>query len=163
MANLKDKKVYAYCDGTGEYIGTSIARVCPVTKADYIYPACTTETPPPADVAGMATVYRNGEWVHIEDNRGKHVYNLETGERGNVINFLNEDIPEGYTLTPPPEPEPLTESELRRIAIMAELADIDMRSIRPMRANPQTQDDIDMLLLLESNALELRNELSNLE
>lgn len=54
----------------------------------------------------------------------------------------------------------------RRAGIIRELSEIDLKTVRPLRAiqsGAGTQDDIDMLSTLEQQAEELRAELKNLE
>lgn len=107
---MQDKEVYGYDGVTGEYYGPEIARVCPVTRASYIYPSYTTETAPPAPLEGKAIVWTGSEWGYAEDHRGKMLYDPETRAEFGVMLDLGP-IPENLVLELPPLPEPLTIAE----------------------------------------------------
>lgn len=127
----KIKIVYGYNPLTLEYIGEVPAHLCPVTKLEYLMPANTTEDAPLACKVGFAQIRQDGEWVYIEDNRGKPIYNCQTGEQVGFMTELSAILPDGYTVLQPEEsqvwdgskwidkPEPtekdLAHAEIRRL------------------------------------------------
>ena len=95
------KTVYGYDKRTNEYIGEQLARLCQVTKAEYIMPAQTVEIAPPKHKDGFARVFSAGEWIYVEDKRGAPIYECATGEIVGNITSLVYAIPNEHTLKVP--------------------------------------------------------------
>ena len=102
-----------------------------------------------------------GAWVLIADYRDKQGF--IDGEPHTINDF--GPLPESWSDTaPPPDPEELRQA--RRAEILAELAEIDRQSVRPLRAiakGTATDEDQERLAGLEARAEELRAELAGLE
>ncbi|PIF13500.1 tail fiber assembly protein [Candidatus Pantoea floridensis] len=62
-------------------------------------PANSTSDAPPANVAGMVSVYSGVGWQQVADHRGEMVYRTATGEK--VVVTQPGDYPEGTTSIPP--------------------------------------------------------------
>jgi len=116
----------------GEYTGESIAHESPLEPGVYLIPGGCVETAPPETKEGQIAVW-DGVWTLV-------------------------DLPE------PEKPKELTAKEIaaqkiatRKAQIGAELAEIDAKSIRPLRAG-----ETDRLAALEKQASALRSELAKL-
>lgn len=125
------KTVYQL-DQTGAYLGETIAHKSPLEPGVYLIPGGCVETAPPETKEGQIAVW-DGVWTLV-------------------------DLPE------PEKPKELTAKELaaqkiatRKAQIGAELAEIDAKSIRPLRAG-----ETDRLAALEKQASALRSELAKL-
>jgi len=116
----------------GEYTGETIAHESPLEPGIYLIPGGCVETAPPETNEGQVAVW-DGVWTLV-------------------------DLPE------PEKPKELTAKEIaaqkiatRKAQIGAELAEIDAKSIRPLRAG-----ETDRLAALEKQASALRSELAKL-
>jgi len=116
----------------GEYTGETIAHESPLEPGVYLIPGGCVETEPPETNKNQVAVW-DGVWTLV-------------------------DVPE------PEKPKELTAKELaaqkiatRKAQIGAELAEIDAKSIRPLRAG-----ETDRLAALEKQASALRSELAKL-
>jgi len=116
----------------GEYTGETIAHESPLEPGVYLIPGGCVETAPPETKEGQIAVW-DGVWTLV-------------------------DLPE------PEKPKELTAKEIaaqkiatRKAQIGAELAEIDAKSIRPLRAG-----ETDRLAALEKQASALRSELAKL-
>jgi hypothetical protein len=116
----------------GEYTGETIAHESPLEPGVYLIPGGCVETVPPETKEGQVAVW-DGVWTLV-------------------------DLPE------PEKPKELTAKEIaaqkistRKAQIGAELAEIDAKSIRPLRAG-----ETDRLAALEKQASALRSELAKL-
>ena len=125
------KTVYQL-DQNGKYIGETIAHESPLEPGIYLIPGGCVETAPPETNKNQVAVW-DGVWTLV-------------------------DVPE------PEKPKELTAKELaaqkiatRKAQIGAELAEIDAKSIRPLRAG-----ETDRLAALEKQASALRSELAKL-
>ena len=97
----KTKIVYGYNPSTLEYIGEVYAHLCPVTEAEYLIPAFTTEDIPLESKEGFTQVRCDNAWVYLLDNRGKPIYNHMTGLQVGYVEHLSADIADGYTILKP--------------------------------------------------------------
>jgi hypothetical protein len=125
------KTVYQL-DQTGAYLGETIAHESPLEPGIYLIPGGCVETAPPETKEGQVAVW-DGVWTLV-------------------------DVPK------PEKPKEPTAKELaaqkiatRKAQIGAELAEIDAKSIRPLRAG-----ETDRLAALEKQASALRSELAKL-
>jgi len=125
-------KIVYQTDQTGAYLGETIAHESPLEPGVYLIPGGCVETAPPETKEGQIAVW-DGVWTLV-------------------------DLPE------PEKPKELTAKEIaaqkiatRKAQIGAELADIDSKSIRPLRAG-----ETDRLVALEKQASALRSELAKL-
>jgi len=125
-------KIVYQTDQTGAYLGETIAHESPLEPGVYLIPGGCVETAPPETKEGQVAVW-DGVWTLV-------------------------DLPE------PEKPKEPTAKEIaaqkiatRKAQIGAELADIDSKSIRPLRAG-----ETDRLAALEKQASALRSELAKL-
>jgi hypothetical protein len=115
----------------------------------------------PALKDGCIPRWNGTAWEQVENHQGQEGY--LNGEPHTIKDY--GPLPKGWSDTPPPP----TGEELaaRRVAeIKAELAEIDLQSIRPLRAITKgvaTDEDTLKLAGLEGRAEELRAELAELE
>ncbi len=125
-------------------------------------------TLPPANAVRVESVFqdgfwpceKNGAWELVEDHRG------ENGFVGGVETEIKElgPLPEGWSDTPPPPTEE-EKNELRVAEIKSRLNEIDLESVRPLRAmayGPPAPEDDAKLAALEQEAEALRQELAGL-
>jgi hypothetical protein len=90
---------------TGEYLGTSPARLNPreTQRAGYpvyLIPAHATTCALPEAIEGMARVWNGSEWTQAEDHRGVAMYRKADGRQSSMVAL--GPIPDGYTLETPP-------------------------------------------------------------
>lgn len=97
----KTKTVYAYAEVTNEYLGEQNAHLCPVTQAEYLIPAYSTEIAPPKHKDGFARVFSAGEWIYVEDKRGTAIYKCATGQIVGVIDRLDSALTPDFTIKVP--------------------------------------------------------------
>lgn len=114
-------KIYNYSPDTGEFIGSSEARIDPLEtikqKTDiFLIPNFSTRIEPPAADQNSIAVYENG-WVIKTDLRGK-AYWLPDGTKY-LIQKIGEEFPQGALDTkpiiPPTKEELLLEQRLMDI------------------------------------------------
>jgi hypothetical protein len=127
---MKSKTVYQTANGV--YVGETIAHESPLEPGVFHIPAGCIENPPPAIPEGKIAVWRNG-WA------------------------LDEILEEKEA----PKPElTLEEMEAQRVAsLKGQLAALDYRAIRPLRAiasGVATQADKSYLAALEEEAADIR-------
>jgi len=151
--------IWHYHPVTKEYIGHGKADPDPLNKDGWLVPAhATTVAPEQSPGANETLVFKDGYWLLMPDHRGETWYNRD----GDVIKVsqLGDPIGFGYTQAPPPETEEQA-AERERAVIDAELAEIDRKSVRALRAwaaGASTQADRDFLLSLEAQAATLREQ-----
>ena len=90
-------KLYSYSPTTGEYIGDTTADPSPLEAGKFLYPANTTETPPPLHGTEEAAVYNGQSWHVVEDHRGAKGW-LDGKEH--EVKELGA-LPDGWSDTPP--------------------------------------------------------------
>lgn len=76
------QELYHYNGETGEFVGTSSARPDPMEEGRYLVPANATIIPA-APQKGKVSVFLNGAWSNVDDNRGD-VYWLPDGTKVKV-------------------------------------------------------------------------------
>jgi len=130
---MKTKTVYQTANGV--YVGETIAHESPLEPGVFHIPAGCIENPPPAIPEGKIAVWRNG-WA------------------------LDEVPAEKKSTKPEPKPEEL---EAQRVSsLKAQLAALDFKAIRPLRAiaaGVATQEDKSYLAAIEEEATDMRAEL----
>ena len=97
----KTKTVYAYDEVTNEYLGEQDAHLCPVTQAEYLIPAYSTDIAPPEHKDGFARVFSAGEWIYKEDRRGTPIYECATGNFMGFIDRLYSALTPPFTVKVP--------------------------------------------------------------
>ncbi len=96
---------YKY-DKTGEFLHEIQCQESPREPGQFLIPANATTVAPPEEQEGKARVWNGEEWGYRDDNRGKTMYSINDSRQTSVMsNVLGEDVPEGWTLTPPPDLE----------------------------------------------------------
>ena len=124
---------------------------------------------PPVDATRIAPQMKDGfrpcwdgeKWIQVEDFRGRKGW---LGREELTIGNLGP-LPDGWS-DEPPEPTPQEKSIARSEAIKAELLNLDLASIRPLRGIGNGEDAVeDHTRLVESRkkAEALRGELRQLE
>ncbi len=114
----------------------------------------------PAERPGAVPRWTGREWEDVENHKGETGY--VDGKPFTITRF--GAYPDGWSQTPPPP----TQEELdarRRAEILAQLAEIDAASVRPLRAvvnGEAVQEDRDKLAALDAEAADLRAELAAL-
>ena len=95
---------YKYDSQTGEFVHEVQCQESPREPGQFLIPANATTVAPPEEQAGKARVWNGEEWGYRDDNRGKTMYWVtDSRQTSTMFNILGEDVPEGWTLTPPPD------------------------------------------------------------
>ncbi|MBI4804472.1 MAG: hypothetical protein HY795_04470 [Desulfovibrio sp.] len=98
-------KLYIY-DEQGAHLGEVEARLSPARpqnldgSPNYLYPANSTELPPPLVGTGQVPMFDGEAWRVEEDHRGQIAFNTATLQPVWIQNV--GPVPEGYTLITPP-------------------------------------------------------------
>ena len=96
-------KTYKYSQ-TGEFIYEIQCQESPREPGKFLIPANATTVAPPEEQAGKARVWNGEEWKYRDDNRGKTMYSVtDSRQTGTMSNVLGANVPDGWTLTPPPD------------------------------------------------------------
>ena len=132
----KDVKIYHASKLTGEFFyrdkkSVTEAREHPVRKGTYILPAGASFIEPPPYKQGHATVLKNGEWIYVEDNRGKDFWD-EDGNRirvelGQDISKLKTNPPEVKQSNDPSRDMIINESDQFFMKVLRSLRDVALR------------------------------------
>lgn len=93
-------KIYNYCDLFNEYSGSSEAEESPLEPGEFIIPANATTIAPPKKKDGYATVFKDGKWLRVKDNRGVAIYDKENQTA--YTHKTLDPIGSKYTLLSPP-------------------------------------------------------------
>ena len=89
---------------TGEFLYEIQCQESPREPGQFLIPANATTVAPPEEQAGKARVWEGSAWGYVTDNRGETMYSVTDSRQTSVMsNVLGEDVPEGWTLTPPPD------------------------------------------------------------
>jgi hypothetical protein len=112
----------------------------------------------PSARQGWHPAFADDAWIEIENHIG------EEGWVNGVMCKIDAygPLPDGWSDTPP-EPSAEDLKEQRKAQIMARLSEIDLASVRPLRAIAHglgTQADHDKLAALDGEAASLRTELA---
>ena len=96
-------KTYKYSQ-TGEFLYEIQCQESPREPGKFLIPANATTVAPPEEQAGKARVWNGEEWEYGDDNRGKKMYSVtDSRQTGTMSNVLGANVPDGWTLTPPPD------------------------------------------------------------
>ena len=96
---------YKY-DKTGEFLHEVQCQESPREPGKFLIPANATTVAPPEEQEGKARVWEGSAWEYVTDNRGKTMYSvIDSRQTSTMSNILGADVPDGWTLTPPPDPE----------------------------------------------------------
>ena len=96
-------KTYKYSQ-TGEFLYEIQCQESPREPGKFLIPANATTVAPPEEQAGKARVWNGEEWGYRDDNRGKTMYSVtDSSQTGTMSNVLGANVPDGWTLTPPPD------------------------------------------------------------
>ena len=97
---------YKYDSNTCEFLHEVQCQESPREPGKFLIPANATTVAPPEEQAGKARVWEGSAWGYADDNRGKTLYSVDDSRQTSVMsNVLGANVPDGWTLTPPPEPE----------------------------------------------------------
>lgn len=95
---------YKYDSQTGEFLHEVLCQESPREPGQFLIPANATTVAPPEEQAGKARVWNGSLWEYVTDNRGKTMYSVTNSRQTSTMsNVLGEDVPESWTLTPPPD------------------------------------------------------------
>lgn len=160
MTKKKQPPLYHnYSPDTGEYLSSARSDASPKEKDVYLIPAYATLIPLPERGDNEIAVFQNDSWAIVPDYRGQNIERLneiitiaEIGKTPDDFNPTQDEI-EAY------DHESLKQkNDEKRRDFLGKLHDIDMKSIRALRAN-----DTDRLLELESEAIKIRTKLQEIE
>lgn len=100
---------YKYDSNTCEFLHEVQCQESPREPGKFLIPANATTVVPPVPPAGKARVWNGEEWGYRDDNRGKTMYSVtDSRQTSTMSNVLGANVPEGWTLTPPPDAEKYT-------------------------------------------------------
>ena len=135
------KYVYKYDEKTKEYLGKAEALLDPLEtqlqqKEIYLLPADATFSAPTLQ-EGYVSVFKDGAWENIEDNRGKE-YWLPEDKYGAPARAMKElgPLPEGAMLTAPER----TLEEVKADKVQRLKAERDAREVEPITYNGNSYD-----------------------
>lgn len=135
------KYVYKYDEKTKEYLGKAEALLDPLEtqlqqKEIYLLPADATFSAPTLQ-QGYVSVFKEGAWENIEDNRGKE-YWLPEDKYGAPAREMKElgPLPEGATLKAPER----TLDEVKADKVQRLKAERDAREVEPITYNGNSYD-----------------------
>ena len=95
---------YKYDSQTGEFVHEVQCQKSPREPGQFLIPANATTVAPPEEQAGKARVWNGSLWEYVTDNRGKTMYSVtDSRQTSTMSNVLGANVPEGWTLTPPPD------------------------------------------------------------
>lgn len=95
---------YKYDSQTGEFLHEVLCQESPREPGKFLIPANATTVAPQEEQAGKARVWEGSAWGYADDNRGKTMYSVtDSRQTSTMSNVLGADVPEGWTLTPPPD------------------------------------------------------------
>lgn len=135
------KYVYKYDEKTKEYLGKAEALLDPLEtqlqqKEIYLLPADATFSEPTLQ-EGYVSVFKEGAWENIEDNRGKE-YWLPDDKYGAPAREMKElgPLPEGATLTAPER----TLDEVKADKVQSLKTERDSKEVEPITYNGNSYD-----------------------
>lgn len=135
------KYVYKYDEKTKEYLGKTEALLDPLEtqlqqKEIYLLPADATFSAPTLQ-EGYVSVFKEGAWENIEDNRGKE-YWLPEDKYGAPAREMKElgPLPEGAMLTAPER----TLDEVKADKVQSLKTERDRREVEPIIYNGNSYD-----------------------
>lgn len=135
------KYVYNYDEKTKEYLGKAEALLDPLEtqlqqKEIYLLPADATFSEPTLQ-EGYVSIFKEGAWENIEDNRGKE-YWLPEDKYGAPAREMKElgPLPEGAMLTAPER----TLDEVKADKVQSLKAERDSKEVKPITYNGNSYD-----------------------
>ena len=135
------KYIYKYDEKTKEYLGKAEALLDPLEtqlqqKEIYLLPADATFSAPTLQ-EGYVSVFKEGAWENIEDNRGKE-YWLPEDKYGAPAREMKElgPLPEGATLTAPER----TLDEVKADKVQSLKTERDSKEVEPITYNGNSYD-----------------------
>lgn len=135
------KYVYKYDEKTKEYLGKAEALLDPLEtqlqqKEIYLLPADATFSAPTLQ-EGYVSVFKEGAWENVEDNRGKE-YWLPEDKYGAPAREMKElgPLPEGAMLTAPER----TLDEVKADKVQSLKAERDSKEVEPITYNGNSYD-----------------------
>jgi hypothetical protein len=135
------KYVYKYDEKTKEYLGKTEALLDPLEtqlqqKEIYLLPADATFSAPTLQ-QGYVSVFKEGAWENIEDNRGKE-YWLPEDKYGAPAHEMKElgPLPEGAMLTAPER----TIDEVKADKVQSLKTERDSKEVEPITYNGNSYD-----------------------
>lgn len=135
------KYVYKYDEKTKEYLGKAETLLDPLEtqlqqKEIYLLPADATFSAPTLQ-EGYVSVFKEGDWENIEDNRGKE-YWLPEDKYGAPAREMKElgPLPEGAMLTPPER----TLAEVKADKVQRLKTERDSKEVEPITYNGNSYD-----------------------
>lgn len=135
------KYVYKYDEKTKEYLGKAEALLDPLEtqlqqKEIYLLPADATFSAPTLQ-QGYVSVFKEGAWENIEDNRGKE-YWLPEDKYGAPAREMKElgPLPEGAMLTAPER----TLDEVKADKVQSLKTERDSKEVEPITYNGNSYD-----------------------
>lgn len=154
MPEQDDTILYHTHPVTGEFVGSSLARLDPLEGLPVI-PAHATLTPPPEAVQGHTAVFAEGVWTNVVDHRGQIFYRPD---RTPVTIALGVEPEQDWTTEPAPLSGPEIISGIKREAARR-IADSghDWMALRQVTTSipvPQNIVDYAAAVRTTSNALE---------
>lgn len=115
-------EIHHYSPETGELTGTSQARLDPMEtevagEPRYLMPANSTQSAPPAAIAGQAYIWNQAlkVWDAVPDHRGEVWYGGDDGREPVTVDTLGDPAALGLAAVeaPPPPPPPPTAANVR--------------------------------------------------
>lgn len=95
---------YNYDRFTKEYLGSSECQESPLEPGVFLIPAFSTTIKPMDCPDGKAIVFKDEEWVLVDDFRDKDIYFKQNSLIiGKMSSVLEEPVPEGYSVIAPPD------------------------------------------------------------
>lgn len=86
MQERNQKTVYAYHQGTGEYLGETLADRSPLDVDEvWLVPAFATEQPPPSTGPRQVAVFRGEKWQVVADFRLVSLWSTLTAQRVHAV------------------------------------------------------------------------------
>lgn len=100
-------EIWNYDSSTKELVGSSQARVDPMSPEQYLLPAFATTIRPPEKDEGCTIIFSGGQWIQVEDHRGETWW--ETYDRSVIIQKIGNPFDIGLNRDRPPAPIPTAE------------------------------------------------------
>lgn len=91
--------IYHYSKDTNEFIKATEPRLDPI-EGQPLIPAFATEIEPPLVPANSVAVFSGTDWIVYPDHRGTQYWEADHSEH--IISNINELVPNGVALLPPP-------------------------------------------------------------
>jgi hypothetical protein len=152
---MNTKTVYQTSDGV--YVGETLSYESPLEPGKYLLPAGCVEEAPPDIPEGHVAIW-DGKWTVVK---------VPEPEPDPIPIPIPIPVPEPEP-EPVPEPEPYPEPDpftVKERELMDRMFNLDLKSIRPLRtikAGVETDEDLNMLKVIENDIKAVRVELAAL-